>query len=68
MKMIKWISRIELKNFKSYRNQVFEFPKPSGGKNLVLIGGINGYGKTTLLEAISDLLTSTLLCGAGLKP
>lgn len=50
--MIRWISRIELKNFKSYRNQVFEFPKPSDGKNLILIGGVNGYGKTTLLEAI----------------
>ena len=50
--MIRWISRIELKNFKSYRNQVLEFPKPSDGKNLVLIGGVNGYGKTTLLEAI----------------
>jgi DNA sulfur modification protein DndD len=42
-----WLSRIELKNFKSYRQQVFEFPQPHAGKNLVLIGGINGYGKTT---------------------
>ncbi|WP_341325824.1 DNA sulfur modification protein DndD [Methylotuvimicrobium sp. KM2] len=47
-----WISRIELINFKSYMHQKFEFPKPHAGKNLVLIGGMNGYGKTTLLEAI----------------
>ena len=47
-----WISRIALRNFKSYQNQVFDFPQPADGKNLVLIGGLNGYGKTTLLEAI----------------
>lgn len=47
-----WISRIELTNFKSYAHQKFQFPKPHNGKNLILIGGINGYGKTTLLEAI----------------
>lgn len=47
-----WISRIALRNFKSYQNQVFEFPQPAKGRNLVLVGGVNGYGKTTLLEAI----------------
>ncbi|MEI7868495.1 MAG: DNA sulfur modification protein DndD [Candidatus Methylumidiphilus sp.] len=47
-----WISRIELTNFKSYAHQKLKFPKPQNGRNLVLIGGINGYGKTTLLEAI----------------
>lgn len=47
-----WISRIALRNFKSYQSQVFDFPQPADGKNLVLIGGLNGYGKTTLLEAV----------------
>lgn len=47
-----WISRLELTNFKSYAHQVFEFPRPVDGKNIVLIGGLNGYGKTTILEAI----------------
>lgn len=47
-----WISRIELINFKSYQHQVFEFPAPSQGKNVILIGGMNGYGKTTILEAL----------------
>lgn len=68
-----WLSRVELKNFKSYRQQVFEFPQPQGGKNLVLIGGVNGYGKTTLLEAIyvglygEEAVTQKALDSAGLK-
>ena len=47
-----WISRIELINFKSYQHQVFEFPAQNQGKNVILIGGMNGYGKTTILEAL----------------
>lgn len=47
-----WISRLELINFKSYQHQVFEFPAPNQGKNVILIGGMNGYGKTTILEAL----------------
>lgn len=68
-----WLSRVELKNFKSYRQQVFEFPRPADGKNLVLIGGINGYGKTTLLEAIyiglygEEAIKHKALDSAGLK-
>ena len=68
-----WLSRVELKNFKSYRQQVFEFPQPQAGKNLVLIGGVNGYGKTTLLEAIyvglygEEAIKQKALDSAGLK-
>ena len=47
-----WISRLELTNFKSYRHQVFQFPEPVDGRNVVLVGGMNGYGKTSILEAI----------------
>lgn len=47
-----WISKIELTNFKSYRHAEFSFPEPEDGKNIVLIGGINGYGKTSVLEAL----------------
>jgi DNA sulfur modification protein DndD len=47
-----WIEKIELTNFKAYQNQCFTFPKPEQGRNLVLIGGMNGFGKTTLLEAL----------------
>lgn len=47
-----WISKIELTNFKSYRHGEFNFPEPEGDKNIVLVGGINGYGKTSILEAL----------------
>lgn len=47
-----WISRLELTCFKSYQHQIFNFPEPSDGKNIVLVGGMNGYGKTSILEAL----------------
>lgn len=47
-----WVSKIELVCFKSYQHQEFTFPEPSNGKNVVLIGGLNGYGKTSILEAL----------------
>lgn len=47
-----WIAKIELFNFKSYQHQTFEFPQPHAGRNIVLIGGMNGYGKTSVLEAL----------------
>ncbi|PIQ12974.1 MAG: hypothetical protein COW70_07150 [Hydrogenophilales bacterium CG18_big_fil_WC_8_21_14_2_50_58_12] len=68
-----WLSRVELKNFKSYRQQVFQFPQPGEGRNLVLIGGVNGYGKTTLLEALyvglygEEAVNHKALDRAGLK-
>lgn len=46
------ISAIKLENFRSYRNQTFEFPPLRDDKNIILIGGLNGYGKTSILEAI----------------
>lgn len=66
-----WISRIELTNFKSYRHAELEFPEPADGKNIVLIGGINGYGKTSILEALYLCLygkdSMAHLARAGLK-
>lgn len=68
-----WLSRVELINFKSYRRQLFQFPRPADGKNLALIGGINGYGKTTLLEALyvglygEEAINHKALDSAGLK-
>ena len=47
-----WISKLELVCFKSYQYQLFEFPMPVAGQNIVLIGGMNGFGKTSILEAL----------------
>jgi DNA sulfur modification protein DndD len=47
-----WISKLELTCFKSYQHQIFDLPAPVDGKNIILIGGMNGFGKTTILEAL----------------
>ncbi len=66
-----WIQRVELSNFKAYQEQTFDFQRPSAGKNLVLIGGMNGQGKTTLLEALYLCLygeeATTHMARAGLQ-
>lgn len=66
-----WISRIELVCFKSYQRQEFDFPEPASGRNVVLIGGMNGYGKTSILEALYLCLygkdAMSHLARAGLK-
>ena len=47
-----WISKLELTCFKSYQHQLFDFPAPESGRNIILIGGMNGFGKTSILEAL----------------
>ncbi|NSX84329.1 DNA sulfur modification protein DndD [Agrobacterium tumefaciens] len=47
-----FISQITLRDWKAYTTANFEFPAPAAGKNIVLIGAPNGYGKTSLFEAI----------------
>lgn len=52
------IDRLELRNFKKYANAVFEFPRPlvgPGGSFHILIG-VNGSGKTTILDAAAVAL------------
>lgn len=47
-----YISSIHLRDWKAYTDATFNFPPPIDGKNVVLIGGKNGFGKTSLLEGI----------------
>lgn len=43
---------IKLRDWKAYQDALFEFPAPTRKRNVVLIGAMNGYGKTSLLEAV----------------
>ena len=43
---------IKLRNWKVFGRARFDFPRLVTGRPVVLIGGKNGYGKTSLLEAI----------------
>lgn len=50
-----YISKIELRDWKAYESAEFNFPAPipgENGKNIALIGAPNGYGKTSLYQAI----------------
>jgi DNA sulfur modification protein DndD len=47
-----YLRSIKLRDWKAYPDSHFEFPAPSKKKNVVLIGAMNGYGKTSLLEAL----------------
>ena len=46
------LSRIEIKNFRQYYNNVNIDLSTNLGQNIVLIGGKNGYGKTNFLLSI----------------
>jgi DNA sulfur modification protein DndD len=47
--------RIEILNLFSYRRAVFDLSGPTPGRNIALISGRNGYGKTSFLNAIKLL-------------
>lgn len=53
-----WIEKIALKNWGIYQDTTFDFPTPSslGATNVVLVGGENGRGKTSLLRAVAFCL------------
>ena len=46
------LSQITLRDWKAYTAATFHFPAPTEDKNIILIGAQNGYGKTSLFEAI----------------
>ena len=47
------INSIKIKNFQTYYGDVeFEFDKPSNKKNVILIGGLNGAGKTSFFSSV----------------
>lgn len=46
------IRSIRLRDWKAYVDATLDFPKPTKRRNVVLLGAMNGYGKTSLLEAL----------------
>lgn len=47
-----YLSRVQLTNWRSYADATFEFHKPSGRRPAVLIGAMNGHGKTSFLISL----------------
>ena len=47
-----FLRSIKIRDWKAYASATFDFPVPTKNKNVVLIGAKNGYGKTSLLEAL----------------
>lgn len=50
------IKKIEIQNFKIYKNQPFDFE----GNSLVVLDGPNGFGKTSLYDALELLFTGKI--------
>jgi len=44
---------VELRDWRSYRHARFEFPIPSGIRNVILVRAPNEHGKTSFFEAVS---------------
>lgn len=44
---------ITLRDWKAFRQARFEFPAPERDRNIILIGAPNGFGKTSLFEALT---------------
>jgi len=43
---------VSFRDWKAFEDARFDFPAPDGNRNVILIGGENGFGKTTLFEGI----------------
>ena len=45
------LESIKLENFRQFRNEYIEFAQGTDGKNVTIIIGDNGTGKTTFAQA-----------------
>jgi DNA sulfur modification protein DndD len=47
-----YLSRLHLQNWRSYGDAAFDFNEPTSRRSVVLIGAMNGHGKTSLLVSL----------------
>lgn len=47
-----YLKSVTMKNWRSYRAARFDFPAPRPNKKVILVGAMNGHGKTSLLMAL----------------
>jgi DNA sulfur modification protein DndD len=47
-----YLQRIRLRDWKAFVDVAIDFPTPKKKQNVILVGALNGYGKTSLLEAM----------------
>ena len=48
-----YLRSVKLINWRSYREARFDFPRPHGHRNVILVKAPNEYGKTSFFEAIT---------------
>ena len=48
-----YLRSVKLINWRSYREAHFNFPRPHGDRNVILVKAPNEYGKTSFFEAIT---------------
>lgn len=47
-----YLSRLHLQNWRTYADALFEFKPPTSKRSVVLIGAMNGHGKTSFLISL----------------
>lgn len=47
-----YLSKLHLRNWRTYADAEFDFKEPLRNKSIVLVGALNGRGKTSLLTAL----------------
>jgi DNA sulfur modification protein DndD len=47
-----YLSRIHLQNWRTYGEATFDFAEPTARKSVVLVGAMNGHGKTSFLMSL----------------
>ena len=47
-----YLAKLQLKNWRTYADAEFDFKEPAGRRSVVLVGALNGRGKTSFLTSL----------------